>query len=572
MENYLPKALPFCPAKETRSREAIQLLSDGREPETYYLQEYRGAMHNQSYCYRTQEGVDFRVNAGSCVAESFTAILEKIEYHKGGEIHPSVSMLYGSAGIGVDDGMYNIDAYNSLKLRGAMPFQYLKNVPYMDIYSDSLSLSDITHDGVVYKGAKTIYNEMYPTQTTTMQKTKLSDFWEVEGRPTSDDTIGRIQRAIKSTNEGVIFTYSVDSSFDTVGSTGILKNADYAYSSRGSHVSVVVGWVYIGNILHWIIQNSWGQYLGDMGYVYMPYNWIGLNYYGVIKGTTDAPAKFADIPKKARVTTTDSSNCFEWDNIPNAVSYDFNYRADYWWKYKNTLENKVNISTSSPMQFQYRAVYADGSKGMWSTPTRLLAKVEPTISKSTTKTATSHTFTFTSSPVYLYDKKYTVTNKNGVAIGYTVSDDAITVANPSVNDYYEIKIDGKCLVEAQLYNLSKSVRIYGDLDWQYMKDDANKEVKITAQEWNDTCERIEYLAKDIRNNIVELLRVQPGEDVSAITFNGMLSILRSKFSSWFSDYIKLSLIPVNVASGTPITKQHFIQLRNAINSISYVGV
>lgn len=569
MEQILHKTMSFSPGGGATDK-VIESRA-GKEPEAYYLQPYRGIIHNQGYFYQKDDGTEFKVGSNSCVADTLSSILEKIEYYKGGEICPSVSMLYGSAGVGVDDGMVIVDASNSLKSHGALPFQYLKDTPHMKVYSDALDLSDVTYDGRNYKGARTVFNELYTSQKTNMAKTKTLGYSETAGKATSDSAIGTLQKAIKSTNQGVVFAYVIDKSFDEVDNTGVLKNADYKNSIRGSHVSFVVGWIHIDNVLHWIVQNSWGQYHADRGYIYMPYNWPGLTYYGIVTGTASPPATFTDIPKKANYTEADSSTTFTWSAIPNATSYEYMYRTEYYWYYSGaTTSNQVKINTSDPLQFHYRAVYAGGVKGLWSNPVRVLSKINFKGISSVIKLATNGTYRFYLDivPTCRFARTISVTDKSGKNIAYTLSSNYITVPIPPINDYYEVKVDISYLYEARLGSLSKTKRGYGALDWQYMKDDVSKEVKITAKEWNDCCSRIENLAKDVLDNSVSIPRVTSGQNISAKNFNDMLKALRTGFVVGSSKYIIASLIPTDVTNVMPITKQHFIKLRNAINSIS----
>ena len=575
-DRQLMPAMSFCPAGKDydheKAMESLGVSPLSLEAESYYLQEYSGYVHNQSEYYTDSNDNEFWVGANSCVADAFTAILEKIEYHKGGKILPSVSWVYGKSGN--SSGMYNADAYSSLRNEGVIPYQYLGQPYYMDKYSDALSISDFTRNGVVYKGAKNTYNGIRSQQLTNASKTKLSSFSEYRVYGAIETGLeGQMQRAIKSKNRGVLINYLIDDSFDDLDYDGILKNSNYTGSNRGYHASTVVGWITIEGVLHWIVQNSWATDWANGGFCYMPSNWRGLEWVGLVTGTDNPPAVFSDIP----LAPTQVGDDITWNPIVGATEYEVRVNRQGTCNTFKSSTNKYSISfvffNTATIQIQYRAILPQGFS-MWSNSLNIVHIGDDIVKASLT---TSHSMPnrwsinidkdqYTSTSIKLVDMR-----GNNVEYGVSSTspyDEYINTPIPLDGEYYDLTVTAFTRYAGREKTTSTSMRLYGNLKWTYMSESSGKEVMITALEWNNMQEWLKALSKAINYYTKSKLTTVNKNDVfSALHYNEVVDFLKIDFIKGANKHIDTTLIPPKVTIGMPVTKEPFLNLLKAVNSI-----
>lgn len=82
-------------------------------------------------------------------------------------------------------------------------------------------------------------------------------------------------QAVLAEPKPVLIGFMVYESFESVGSDGIVPMADPSREGLlGGHCVCVVGYLYIGAKLYFIIRNSWDVTWGDKGYAYMPAEYV----------------------------------------------------------------------------------------------------------------------------------------------------------------------------------------------------------------------------------------------------------------------------------------------------------
>lgn len=70
----------------------------------------------------------------------------------------------------------------------------------------------------------------------------------------------------------IVFGFTVYDSFYNVGSDGLVPMPGYYEDVLGGHAVLILG--YDDASRRYIVQNSWGTYWGDHGFMYMPYEYV----------------------------------------------------------------------------------------------------------------------------------------------------------------------------------------------------------------------------------------------------------------------------------------------------------
>jgi hypothetical protein len=94
-------------------------------------------------------------------------------------------------------------------------------------------------------------------------------------------------KALLQAKVPVIVSFAVTTSFDEVSPDGYVSYNSGNESSRGNHAALLVGWIDNEDRPtgapagsgggFFILKNSWGTCVGDVGYYYLPYDWVKKN-------------------------------------------------------------------------------------------------------------------------------------------------------------------------------------------------------------------------------------------------------------------------------------------------------
>lgn len=109
------------------------------------------------------------------------------------------------------------------------------------------------------------YREAYPHKITSYYRIQ-----ETSGQPLVD----AIKRALQAQHP-VVFGMIVDNDYMNVGRDGIVSMPRKDRIDPGGHAQVIVG--YDDNARRWIVRNSWGVGWGDLGYAYVPYDYLDVS-------------------------------------------------------------------------------------------------------------------------------------------------------------------------------------------------------------------------------------------------------------------------------------------------------
>lgn len=114
----------------------------------------------------------------------------------------------------------------------------------------------------------------------------------------------------------LMFNFNLPANFEfDTGSDGIMPDPDNGtgnWTGEG-HCMLILGIKTINGEKYYIAQNSWGEYFGDDGYVYIPYNWG----YGVDPPDTSISGNNGNAPAWVLSVYALQANSYVSDSIPN---------------------------------------------------------------------------------------------------------------------------------------------------------------------------------------------------------------------------------------------------------------
>ena len=118
---------------------------------------------------------------------------------------------------------------------------------------------------------------------TTMRSSKPHD--KISSYSVMAQTGTTLKNAIKNAtltpNQAVVIASSKSLNVDDYGI------ASSSIGLSGGHAMLIIGWITINGVFHWICHNSWGKY-GDNGKVYLPINHVSIANYYLLSGFTKA--------------------------------------------------------------------------------------------------------------------------------------------------------------------------------------------------------------------------------------------------------------------------------------------
>ena len=189
---------------------------------------------------------------GSCVAESLACGMDIFKAKNTGITYEkfSASFIYGSDEDSSGYGMYYEDAVNNCQLYGS---------PRYEIFTGKMPEQITKREAVaMYHSADSLVRN-----NATGQKVNGGlniDFYDCNAVKNCIATYGCF-----------MFTFRVPNNFDQVNSSGIIPQPNWW---RGDgHMLVLIGLTTIGGKKYWIAQNSWGDWWGDGGRCFIPYDW-----------------------------------------------------------------------------------------------------------------------------------------------------------------------------------------------------------------------------------------------------------------------------------------------------------
>lgn len=234
----------------------------------------------------------WHTQANSCVAHSLATVYE-IQYKlkRGYAFMASVGWIFGNRKTGQwqGDGLMYDEAISNLISDGVPQHTDMPPLDRPDWrkYPDVYALEDFYAGGKTYIGAKTLVNQNYSSKISIANQYRTSSYLSYGTELTNVATIKQI---IQNHGCALVDIYMLANNFaNTLGSDGVVPQPDYYYSSW-AHSLVIIGWKLINGKLHWICQNSWGDWYGDGGRAYLPVDYVGIRgYYKVVIEPTYVP-------------------------------------------------------------------------------------------------------------------------------------------------------------------------------------------------------------------------------------------------------------------------------------------
>lgn len=246
---------------------------------------------------------DTNISVNSCVACAVSSGLELINYKMTGSVKVySTGFIYGAATEDSGNGRYNInDREKLIDLAGmyfndakaacvnygcppveAIPYnrydgQYTwsPNDSFPCIQFEQEYTDPVTKKTIFLKrvNARMIYNTM---RNTAQGRDRLINIFEITADKES------IKACIKSQNNAVIVLSKKIIEYDNNGIAAATPQ------QNANHAMLIIGWITIGGVFHWVCHNSWGKQEGDNGKIYLPFEHSSIGAYyqlsGFIKG------------------------------------------------------------------------------------------------------------------------------------------------------------------------------------------------------------------------------------------------------------------------------------------------
>ena len=275
---------------------------------------------------------------GSCFGNTLATMKEihefregKIQYNKF-----SVGWIYGNRYSYHDqnEGLYPAEALEKLMEDGVPHYSLLpENKGYA--YPDCYHYINAVPTGI---NAKQLVQNNYSNVINEARKQRIKSFVKKNKQETN---LYEVKNRI--VQDGcVVINFSVTTSFDSVGSDGIVPEF-FTGDFRGNHGMVILGWKKINNKSYWICQNSWGDWYGDNGLYYMPfYHNTGLEYYFVEDLISDI------LP-------------WEWE-YPKTSNENFNLTSNEWLNFCTKINQARSIKGLSPYSFTTSSTYIGKDK------------------------------------------------------------------------------------------------------------------------------------------------------------------------------------------------------------------
>jgi len=196
--------------------------------------------------------VENQLSAGSCVGQGVVGSLEFLQIRNGQPLEDlSRLFVYYNARLQTqdtdkDEGTYIRLAFGTLSGLGTC--------------TESLWPYDLNN--LFIRPSWSAYRGAYPH--------KINSYYRISAT-SGQELIDSIKHALQAQHP-VVFGMTVDQDFMDVGSDGVVAMPKSKRSNEGGHCMVIVG--YDDNKRHWIVRNSWGIGWGDMGYGYVPYEYL----------------------------------------------------------------------------------------------------------------------------------------------------------------------------------------------------------------------------------------------------------------------------------------------------------
>ena len=201
----------------------------------------------------------------TCVAHALASANEILErYYSGGKTQKySTVFVYANRHEGQyeGEGMYISEALANLKNDGIPKEEegYSFNLDYLDAVTYLNQRKDLYEDAI---------------------KHKIAGYARVR-------TEFEMKDALVNQKTPIIVGASLYESFYDVDASGIVKKPSSNERCYGGHCMLITGYTKINNENYWVVLNSWGEYFGDSGFCYIPFDAYELFY-----------EKWVIIPKK----------------------------------------------------------------------------------------------------------------------------------------------------------------------------------------------------------------------------------------------------------------------------------